>query len=82
MVDLKVAKLFGILNYETGHVLYRDGERYAPVLIQFLDAVRKSYAKGKIGTIPDNSRIDRAEQVQTYLQKHTQLQFVFLPKYH
>lgn len=76
------AKLFGILNYETGHVLYRDGERYgAPAFLQFLDAIRKAYPKGKIVMVLDNSRIHHVEQVQVYLQKHTRLQFVFLPKY-
>lgn len=76
------AKLFGVLNYETGHVLYRDGEKYdAPAFIQFLDAVLSAYPTGKIVMILDNGRIHHAAQVQAFLQAHKRLRFTFLPKY-
>jgi transposase len=76
------AKLFGVLNYETGQVLYRDGERYdAPAFIQFLHTVLTAYPTGKIVMILDNGRIHDAAQVQAYLKEHERLQFVFLPKY-
>nr|WP_128759022.1 IS630 family transposase [Paenibacillus mucilaginosus] len=76
------AKLFGVLNYETGQVLYRDGERYdTPAFIRFLDAVLKEYPEGKIAMVLDNGQIHHAAQVQAYLQRHKRLQFVFLPKY-
>lgn len=76
------AKLFGVLNYETGEILYRDGERYdAPAFIQFLDTVLKAYPTGKIVMILDNGKIHHATQVQRYLHQHSRLDFVFLPKY-
>lgn len=35
------AKLFGSLNYETGQVLYQDGERYdAPAFMKRINAER------------------------------------------
>lgn len=56
------AKLFGVLNYETREILYRDGERYdAPAFIQFLDTVLKAYPTGKIVMILDNGKIARAQ---------------------
>ncbi|ANS73181.1 transposase [Paenibacillus yonginensis] len=76
------AKLFGALNYETGQVLYRDGERYdTSAFIQFLDVVLKAYPTGKRVMILDNGRIHHAAEVRNYLKQHTRLQFVFLPKY-
>ena len=73
---------FGVLNYVTGRVHYRAGERYdAPTFIQFLDSALKAYPKGNIVTVLDNGQIHHAAQVQAYLQKHKRMQFVFLPKY-
>ncbi len=76
------AKLFGVLNYETGQVLYHDGERYdARAFIRFLESVLQAYPLGKIVMILDNGRIHHAAQVQAFLQGNPRLQFVFLPKY-
>ncbi|WP_148931769.1 IS630 family transposase [Paenibacillus methanolicus] len=76
------AKLFGVLNYETGEVLYRDGERYdTTAFIQFLEVILDAYPKGNIVMILDNGRIHHAAQVEQFLRNHRRLTFVFLPKY-
>lgn len=62
--------------------MYQDGERYdAPAFIQFLKTILKRYPTGKIIMVLDNGKIHHAAQVQLFLEKHTRLQFVFLPKY-
>ncbi|MFD2330782.1 IS630 family transposase [Cohnella sp. GCM10020058] len=76
------AKLFGSLNYETGEIVYQDGERYdAAAFIQFLKTILKRYSTGKIIMVLDNGKIHHAAQVQLFLEKHKRLAFVFLPKY-
>lgn len=79
MAAMKMTKLVGTLNYETGQVFYRDYERYdAPAFIRFFHSVLAAYPKDNNVMIFHKGRIHHAAQVQAYLQKH---KVVFLPKY-
>ncbi|MFB5676555.1 IS630 family transposase [Paenibacillus terreus] len=70
------------IKLRTGQVHYRDGEAYdAPAFIRFLEFILQEYPTGNIVMMLDNGRIHNAAQIQTFLQKHPRLQFVFLPKY-
>jgi hypothetical protein len=76
------AKLFGAINYETGHVHHREEEKAdLAAWIRFMSGLLEAYPKGKIVLILDNSRIHHAADLQPLLQEHSRLQLVFLPPY-
>jgi transposase len=76
------AKLFGAINYETGHVHHREEERAdVAAWIRFLNDLLSAYPKGKMAIVLDNSRIHHAAELQPFLKEHPRLHLVFLPPY-
>lgn len=54
-------KLLATLNYETGHLLWKEDEQYnAETFLAFLQMVLQSYPSGKIVMVLDHARIHHA----------------------
>lgn len=76
-------KLIGILDYETGIVYCEEHERYdSKVFGEFLETILKLYLTGKIVVILDNTRINHAKLIQSFLKENkSRLELMFLPPY-
>lgn len=77
------AKLIGVLNYATGHILCTEEEKYdAVTFLEFLKTVLAHYSTGKIVMILDNARIHHAKVLEPFLAENKErLELVFLPPY-
>jgi transposase len=74
--------LFGTLNLHTGEVFYRALVRKRTTeVIAFLEALLAYYAEREILLIWDHAALHKSRALQVWLQAHTQLQVVYLPKY-
>jgi hypothetical protein len=76
-------KLLATVNYETGHILWKEDEQYtAETFLAFLQMVMDSYPTGKIVMVLDNARIHHAKILQPFLEENkARLELVFLPPY-
>lgn len=76
-------KLLATLNYETGHLLWKEEEQYTAIeFLAFLQMVVESYPVGKIVMVLDNARIHHAQLLQPFLEENkARLELVFLPPY-
>ncbi|WP_233476133.1 transposase [Paenibacillus sonchi] len=63
------AKLFGVINYETGQVHHREEEEAdTAAFIRFLQDLLSAYPRGKIAMILDNSWIHHATELQPFFE--------------
>lgn len=76
-------KLLATLDYETGHIVWKEDERYtAKTFLDFLKSVMSVYPMGKVVMILDNARIHHAKMLSPYLDEmKDRLELVFLPPY-
>ncbi|WP_445667361.1 IS630 family transposase [Paenibacillus sp. FSL H8-0034] len=76
-------KLLAVLNYATGHILWKEDEQYdAVTFLSFLQSVIEAYPQGRMVMVLDNARIHHAKLLQPFLEKHKErLELVFLPPY-
>ncbi|MEK3916125.1 IS630 family transposase [Paenibacillus sp. FSL H7-0331] len=76
-------KLLAVLNYATGHILWKEDEQYdAATFLSFLQTVIEAYPQGKMVIVLDNARIHHAKLLQPFLESHhKRLELVFLPPY-
>jgi transposase len=78
----KGAKLFAAIDYETGHVIHREEEKFTATAFQrFLDDILQGYPEGQIAIVLDNARTHHADEIQSFLRQHPRLRLVYLPKY-
>lgn len=75
-------KLFGVLDYETGHVLIQECETAtASDFKNFLKQILDVYPSGRVVLVLDNARIHHAKLLIPFLEKHSRLYLKFLPPY-